>query len=229
MCGITSRRKAEKLILEGKVKVNGKTVKELSFKVDLKKDRVEVNGKLIRPQRKVYIILNKPPLYLTSLKDEGDKRSIIHLLRGVKERVFPVGRLDYNSEGLLLLTNDGELAHRVLHPSYKLPKTYLVLVEGKITKAKLERIRRGALLEDGFAHPEEVLIRKTYNSKTLLEITFTEGRKHLVKRYLGHFGHKVLRLKRIRIGPISLGNLKRGQLRYLTREEVRLLKESVGL
>ncbi len=229
LSGVTSRRKAEFLILEGKVKVNGEVVRDLAFRVDTDKDLVEVEGRPVKPQRKRYIALNKPCCYLTALEDR-EKKTIKELIKNIPERVYPVGRLDYNTEGLLLLTNDGELANRVLHPRYKLPKVYLALVSGTVSRRKLERIKAGARIEDGFAKPDSAEIVKTYREgNSLLRIVFHEGRKHIVKRYLAHFGHKVLKLKRVAIGPIELGNLPPGKWRDLTKSELGKLFRAVGL
>ncbi len=228
--GVASRRKAERLILEGRVRVNGELVRNLATRVDPAKDIVEVDGKIVKPQRKRYIILNKPCCYLTQLGSSPDGRKTIQeLIRDIPERVFPVGRLDYNTEGLLLLTNDGELANRILHPRYKLPKVYLALVEGKVSQDTLRRMKRGTELEDGYARPDNVRVVRYEGRSTLLEITFHEGRKHLVKRFLGNFGHKVKRLKRIAIGPIRLGKLSPGKWRDLNKGELALLFKAVGL
>lgn len=228
--GVASRRKAEKLILEGKVKVNGEVITNLATRVDPEKDIVEVEGKIVKPQRKRYIILNKPCCYLTQLGNSPDGRKTIQeLIKDIPERVFPVGRLDYNTEGLLLLTNDGELANRILHPRYKLPKVYLALVEGKVSMNTLKKMRKGIELEDGFAKPDDVKIVRYEGKDTLLEITFHEGRKHIVKRFLGTFGHKVKRLRRIAIGPIKLGKLSPGKWRDLNKGELALLFKAVGL
>ncbi|NPA32357.1 MAG: rRNA pseudouridine synthase [Aquificae bacterium] len=228
--GVTSRRKAEKLILSGKVKVNGKVVTELGTKIDPEKDVVEVEGKVVKPQRKRYIILNKPCCFLTQLgKSQDGRRTIEELIRDIPERVFPVGRLDYNTEGLLLLTNDGELANRVLHPRYKLPKVYLALVEGRVSPKTLKLMKRGTELEDGFAKPDDVRVVRYEGKDTLLEITFHEGRKHIVKRYLASFGHRVKRLKRVALGPIKLGKLSPGKWRELNRGELAQLFKAVGL
>lgn len=230
MCGVASRRKADQLILEGKVKVNGLVVKELGWKIDPERDVVEVDGKEVKPSRRRYIILHKPCCYLTSLGNaQGGKKTIKELIKDIPERVYPAGRLDYNAEGLLILTNDGELANRIMHPRYKLPKVYLVWTSGKVSKETLEAMRRGANLEDGFAKPDSVKLIKHLRDASLLEIVFHEGRKHIVKRFVSHFGHKVLRLKRVAIGPIKLGNLKPGQWRDMTKEEIDSLRKALHI
>ncbi len=229
LAGITSRRKAEFLILEGKIKVNGKVVRDLAFKVNPAQDEVEVFGRRVEPQRKRYIALNKPCCYLSALEDKN-KKTVKELVRGIPERVFPVGRLDYNTEGLLLLTNDGELANRILHPKYKLPKVYLAVVAGIVRDSTLREMRAGREIEDGFAKPDSLELLRTYrDNRSLLRIVFHEGRKHLVKRYLGNFGHRVLRLKRIAVGPIQLGNLPVGKWRDLSKRELKELFRAVGL
>ena len=230
MCGVTSRRKADQLILDGKVKVNGLVVKELGWKVDPKKDVVEVNNKVIKPKPYIYLILNKPCCYLTAIgEDKKGKKTISELLKDVPTRVFPAGRLDYNAEGLLILTNDGELANRIMHPRYKLPKTYHALVSGKVSQRVLQDMKRGANLEDGFAKPDDVKIIRYEGENTLVEIIFHEGRKHIVKRFLAYFGHKVLKLKRVSIGPIRLGKLPPGKWRYLRDDEIALLKKALSM
>ncbi len=230
MCGITSRRKAEQLILEGKVRVNGLVVKELGWRVDPERDVVEVDSRVVKPLKRRYIAFYKPCCYLTALGPaKGGKKTIEEFIKDIPERVYPAGRLDYNAEGLLLLTNDGELASRVMHPRYGLPKTYLVWVWGKVSQETLKKMEKGAQLEDGFAKPISVRLVKHEKNGSLVEVVFHEGRKHIVKRFVSHFGHKVLRLKRTSIGPISLGKLKPGQWRDLTGEEIRKLKKAVGL
>ena len=230
MCGVTSRRKADQLIKEGRVRVNGEVVRELGVKIDPEVDRVEVDGREVRPPPKKYIILNKPCCYLTQLgKSQSGKRTIEELIKDVPVRVFPVGRLDYNTEGLLLLTNDGELANRVLHPRYKLPKVYLALVKGKVSKNTLRRMKKGTELEDGFAKPDGVRIVRYEGENTLLEVVFHEGRKHIVKRFLASFGHPVIKLRRTALGPIKLGKLPPGKWRELSERELRQLFSAVGL
>ncbi len=230
MCGVASRRKADQLILEGRVKVNGLVVKGLGWRIDPQRDIVEVDGKEVKPPKYRYIVLYKPCCYLTALgKVKDGKRTLEELIRDIPERVYPAGRLDYNAEGLLLLTNDGELANRVMHPRFKLPKTYLVWVQSRVSKETLEEMKRGARLEDGFARPDSVRLIRHEADKSLLEVVFHEGRKHIVKRFMAHFGHKVLKLKRTAIGPVRLGNLKPGHWRELTPSELKALRKALRL
>ncbi len=230
MCGVASRRKAEELIRSGRVKVNDEVVRDLGVKVDPEIDRVEVDGREIRPPRRRYIALNKPAGYLTQLgKAPGGRRTLEDLLKDIPERVFPAGRLDYDTEGLLILTNDGELAHRILHPRYGLPKTYLALVKGRVSPQTVRRMLRGAELEDGFAKPDRLRVVRYEGKNTLLEVVFHEGRKHIVKRFLARFGHPVVKLRRTAVGPVKLGKLPPGKWRNLTAGELRALFAAVGL
>lgn len=230
MCGITSRRKAEELLLQGRVKVNGLVVKELGWRVDPEKDLVEVDGREVRPVAYRYVAFYKPCCYLSTLGTSPDgKKTIKELLKDIPQRLYPAGRLDYNAEGLLLLTNDGELAHRVMHPRHKLPKTYLVWVRGKVQGETLRLMTRGATLEDGFTKPDRVKLVKHQKDKSLLEVVFHEGRKHIVKRFISHFGHRVLKLKRVAIGPVELGDLRPGQWRDLSGQELKDLRRALGL
>jgi 23S rRNA pseudouridine2605 synthase len=225
--GITSRRKAEDLIFEGRVTVNGR-IATIGTKADPVKDHIKVNGKLlIRPEPKVYIILNKPKDVVTSLHDPEGRPTVKDFLKGVKYRVFPVGRLDYDSEGLLLLTNDGDFAHAVLHPSKKISKTYLVKVKGILDKEEIEKLKSGVRLRDGMTLPAKVKKIKRTENNSWLEMTIYEGKKRQIRRMLEKTGHDVLKLKRIRVDGLELGKLEPGTFRYLTPEERDKIKKEV--
>lgn len=229
-CGAASRRKADELIKSGQVSVNGEKLSELGVTIDTEKDTVELQGRVIRPEKKRYLILNKPKLFITALGEgEDDKNTIQELISDIPERVYPVGRLDYDVEGLLILTNDGELANRILHPRYELSKLYRASIKGKITTEKTLRMREGAKLEDGFAKPDSIKIIKSESDSSIVEIAFHEGRNHLVKRFFEEFGHSVQKLHRISVGPINLGGLQRGKWRELKAHEIVRLNKALGL
>ncbi len=229
MCGITSRRKADDLIKNGKVIINGHLVNELGYRVDTVNDRIEISGKSIRLEERRYLLLNKPKLYLTSLGEDKDgKRTIAELIKDVPERVYPVGRLDYDAEGLLILTNDGGLASRILHPRYELPKVYTALVNGRVSGKTLEEMVNGTLLEDGTANPDAIRLLRYEHKNSVLEIEFHEGRNRLVKRFFARFNYPVLKLKRIRIGPIKIGKLRKGSWRDMTESEISSLKKAIN-
>ncbi len=227
--GIASRRKAEGLILEGRVTVNGK-VATIGMKADPQRDHIKVDGKLLlRPEPKVYYLLYKPAGVVTTLYDPQGRPTVKDFLKRIPYRIYPVGRLDYHSEGLLLLTNDGELSHAILHPSKKIPKTYLVKVKGYVEEEGLKRLRKGIRLEDGPTSPARVRLVRYSEKNSWVEITIYEGRKRQVRRMFEKIGHPVLKLRRIAINGLRLGDLKPGELRQLTSEEIRLLKREVGL
>ncbi|MGB7292054.1 MAG: pseudouridine synthase [Thermodesulfobacteriota bacterium] len=229
MCGISSRRNADVLIASGKVKVNGVVVNELGYRIDTETDEVKVGRKTLGIEPKRYVLLNKPRFYLTALgKGEDDKKTIDELITDIPERVYPVGRLDYDTDGLLILTNDGELAHKILHPSYELSKVYRAIVKGKVNTDSLRRMRGGAELKDGYAIPDHIKVVKYDDKETVIEIALHEGRNRLVRRFLSEFGHPVLELKRISVGPIKLGDLPKGSWRYFTSDELDALKKAVG-
>lgn len=228
MCGVASRRKADELIESGGVKVNGRVVKELGRTIDTGSDRIEVLGNVLEPELKRYIMLYKPKLYITALGEGQDKkRTIEELIKGIPERVFPVGRLDYDAEGLIILTNDGELANKILHPRYEIPKVYRARVRGVIGKDTHTKMKAGTELEDGSAKPDWIKIIKNDGESTTLELSFHEGRNHLVKRFFAKFGHPVTQLTRMSVGPIRLGGLERGRWRELTVSELRMLERAL--
>lgn len=220
--GIASRRKSEELILSGKVEVNGEVVTELGTKANPEEDMITVNGKPIRSEKKVYLMLNKPKGVITSASDPEGRKIVSDYLKGVKERVYPVGRLDYDTEGLLILTNDGEFAHLLTHPKHHVPKTYLATVKGVPHGTALEKLKTGIMLDDGMTAPAEVEYKDvdTANNEAVISITIYEGRNRQVRRMFEAINHPVTRLKRISFGGILLQNLKRGLTRNLTKEEV---------
>jgi 23S rRNA pseudouridine2605 synthase len=218
--GVTSRRKAETLIVEGRVTVNGAVITELGSKADLERDHIKVDGKLLRaPRRMVYIALNKPVNFMTTVSDPEGRPTVMELLHGLKERVFPVGRLDYHSEGLLLFTNDGEFANGLTSASANIPKTYLVKVNGLLTPEQEEQFRHGVPMEGRMTAPAGLtMIRRAVNPWS--EVRLIEGRKNQIRVMFKHFGRLVEKLKRVKIGYLELGPLKPGELRHLTPEEI---------
>ena len=225
--GVASRRKAEELIRQGRVTVNGRVASEMGRKVDPARDHVKVDGRHLKPAApKAYVMLNKPRGVLTTLEGPGVEGRLTaqQFLRGVKQRVFPVGRLDYDAEGLLLLTNDGGLAQRLVHPRYHIPKTYLVKVKGVLDDAQIRTLESGVRLEDGLTSPALVRKARKTEENSWIELTIFEGRTHQVKRMLETVGHPVLKLKRLRFGPLKLGPLPPGEYRFLTDAEIHHLR-----
>lgn len=221
--GVASRRKADELILEGQVEVNGIAVTELGVKIDPLKDRLKVKGKQVKPPaEEVYYILNKPAGIITAASDVKVK-TVLDLVK-VPERVFPVGRLDKESRGLVLLTNDGELTYKILHPKFKYPKKYEVLIEGNLDEAAKDQLLSGIYLTEGKARISSLRVLKSMRDKQLLEVILKQGIKRQIRRMLLITGHKVLDLKRMAIGPIELGHLSKGNYRALTPAEVKKLK-----
>jgi len=225
--GVASRRQAEKIMTEGRVTVNGAVVTELGSKADLDHDHIKVDGKLLHaPKRLVYIALNKPNNTVTTVTDPEGRATVMDLLRGVKERVYPVGRLDYHSEGLLLLTNDGDLANRIMSAHTHLAKTYVVKVTGELSTENAEKFRNGVPIMGRRTLAAGLkLVHRAENP--WYEVKLFEGRNNQIRLMFKHFGLLVEKLKRVRIGPLELGALKPGEFRHLSEDEIRKLKHAV--
>jgi 23S rRNA pseudouridine2605 synthase len=228
--GISSRRKAEEYIRHGLVTVNGETVMTLGTKVDPLHDHIKVNGRHLKSKLPdMFVMLNKPVGYLSTLHDPDGRPTIKQLMPKPSLRLFPVGRLDFDSEGLLLLTNNGDIAQACLHPTHHVQKTYLVKVKGVLEDIHLQQLRRGIALEGGQTAPAKVKKAGKLQANSWIEITIHEGRKHQVKRMFDHIGHPVIRLKRIQFGPLNLGKLLPGKTRYLTDNEANDLRHLLAL
>ncbi len=227
--GIASRRKAEEYILAGRVTVNGQVVTRLGTKADPERDDIRVDGRRIKlPSRYVYLALYKPRNCLTTVRDPLGRPTVMDFVRDIKERIFPVGRLDYHSEGLLLMTNDGDFAARLISPSTKIERTYLVKVNGLLTPEQEEEFRRGVPLFGRRTGPAKLrLVRRARNP--WYEVTITETRQNQIRLMFLHFGRLVEKLRRVRIGFLSLGKLKPGQYRFLTPAEVERFRKLLGL
>jgi len=228
--GIASRRASEELIAEGRVEVNGEPVTEQGRRVDPEHDEIRVDGSRIPTARRhVYTVLNKPRGVVSTMDDPEGRATLTDYIDRRNVRLFHVGRLDTDSEGLIILTNDGEFAHRLAHPSYEVPKTYVAEVLGQIDAHTLTRIQRGITLEDGPVRPDRVKLVQTLPDASLLQLTLHEGRNRVVRRMMEAFGHPVNRLTRTAIGPVRLGRLAPGEMRDLTRDELGDLLDLVGL
>lgn len=222
--GIASRRSAELLITSGRVTVNEITVTELGSKADPAKDRILVDGKpLTFPEKKIYLLLNKPAGYVTTLRDPEGRPIVTDLIKEIKERLFPVGRLDFNTEGLLLLTNDGNWANTLAHPRHEVAKEYHVKVRGEVTADTLSKLSNGVKLDDGWTAPAKVELLKVVGKNSWISITIHEGRYRQVRRMCETVGLLVARLTRTKYGELSIGLLKPGEYRYLTMDEVRAI------
>ncbi|MGL5348788.1 MAG: pseudouridine synthase [Peptostreptococcaceae bacterium] len=226
-CGIASRRKAEEIILDKRVTVNGKIVEELSFNVDENNDIVEIDGERIGlNEEPVYIVLNKPEGYITTVKDQFDRPSVLDLVSDIKERVYPIGRLDYETSGLLILTNDGDLTYKLTHPKHEVDKTYMAIVKGIPTEDELNNFKEGLYIEDYKTAPAKIKVVKQEEEKnySICQIKIHEGRNRQVRKMCRAINHPVLRLRRVAMGDITLKDTEVGKYRHLTKEEVEYLK-----
>ena len=223
--GISSRRAAEDLIRQGQVTVNGQVVATLGTCINPAIDHVKVNGRhLNMAEPEAFVLLNKPPGFVTTMKDPFGRKTIADLLERIKVRVFPVGRLDYDAEGLLLLTNNGRVAQACLHPRYHVPKTYLIKVSGVFNDEQIKMLKKGVKLEDGITFPADVKKSGKAKANSWLEITIHEGKKHQIKRMVEACGHRIMRIKRIRFGPLQLKDLPLGSCRFATDAEANALR-----
>lgn len=222
--GFGSRRKCEDLITAGEVEVDGRVVTELGTKVDPETQRIKCRGRLVRAPRKLYFMLHKPAGYISSTRDERGRKTVMEFFRHLRERVYPIGRLDKDSEGLLLFTNDGELTNLLTHPRYQVERVYYVVLRGRLEDAVKARIERGVWLAEGKTGPARIRVKKLLTEETVLDITIKEGLNREVRRIFAKFGLKVRRLKRIQIGPLTLGSLSLGAIRPLTPDEARELR-----
>jgi 23S rRNA pseudouridine2605 synthase len=226
--GITSRRKAEQIILEGRVSVNGKPVSKLGSKADLEHDQVRVDGRLLtRATESVYLLLNKPVGYVSTVSDPQGRPTVVSLARGIKQRVYPVGRLDYHSSGLMILTNDGELANFLMSRASAVPRSYHVKLEGRPEAADIAKLESGIALDGRRTEPCHIR-SLGQEAKPWYEITLVEGRYHQVRRMFERIGKGVVKLKRVRIAFLTDKDLAPGQIRHLTRAEVARLKNWKG-
>jgi 23S rRNA pseudouridine2605 synthase len=226
--GITSRRKAEEMITEGRVKVNGDTVRELGTKVS-PKDRIEVDGVQVQREQPVYFLMYKPSGVITAVSDDKGRKTVADYFKDiVEERVFPVGRLDYDTTGVLLMTNDGEFANVLMHPKYKVEKTYIAKVKGIPLREQLKKLERGVILEDGKTAPakSKLLSMDKKKQTAIIELTISEGKNRQVRRMFEHIGHPVQKLKREKYAFLDVRGLNPGEFRELTPHEVKLLRNA---
>lgn len=225
-CGVASRRQAEELILEGRVRVNDRVVETLGTKIDPEKDRVSVGRKRVFPKKQGVILFHKPREVVTTLKDPGGRRTVADFLSREEKGFFPVGRLDYHSTGLVILTNDGELSQCLAHPRFEMERIYKVRVAGRLNEKTLKRLERGVKLSDGRA-AAQVKIEKEDEKTSWLEVRIAIGRNRVVRRMMEHVGHPVLKLHRTKHGPVSLGKLRSGEMLRLTDAQYARLKDKV--
>lgn len=227
--GVASRRRSEELILQGRVEVNGKVVTVPGTKIN-GTEIIKVDGRIIKPEKnKVYVLLNKPVGYISTARDQFDRKTVIDLVSNVKERIYPVGRLDYDTSGLILLTNDGELANRMTHPKHEVPKVYRAIINGALSNDEISKLQSGVIIEDYMTAPATVRVINKDEKNSTVEITIHEGRNRQVRKMFEAVGHVVLRLKRIAIGPITIDGLEEGKWRRLDQKELTALKKLTGI
>jgi 23S rRNA pseudouridine2605 synthase len=223
-CGIASRRACDEIIRQGRVRVNNKTVTELGVDVDEIKDRISVDGKRVQVKRATYIMLHKPKGYVTTVKDEKGRKTVMELV-DIDKRVYPVGRLDYDTEGLLILTNDGDLTFKLTHPRHEVYKTYVARIDGQMSENELKALKDGVEIDGEKTAPANVSVLEFdgENNKSRVELSIREGKNHQVKKMFEAVGKNVLFLKRTKMGEISLGGLSRGKWRFLNDKEIAYL------
>lgn len=226
ICGVASRRQSEELIKSGKIKVNDKIVTQMGCEIDVDKDEVKFNDTIIIKEEKIYILLNKPEGYISTVNDQFNRKSILDLLDEVKCRIYPVGRLDYNSCGLLLLTNDGDLAYKLTHPKNHVEKTYIVKIIGRISEINKEKFESGLVIDGYLTKPTKLKIIDSNDDFSIIKITLYEGRNRQIRKMLQQLGYEVASLERIKIGSLEDKNLKKGEYRFLTEKEIELLRSN---
>ena len=227
--GVASRRKCEELIAQGKVEINGQIVTAQGTKVT-GEETIKVDGREIRQeQKKVYILLNKPVGYISTAKDEFSRKTVLDLVDTVKERVYPVGRLDYDTSGLLLLTNDGELANKLTHPKHEIPKVYRAMIQGEISEEDVNSLQSGITIEEYKTAPAKVHVIDPGKKESIIEITIHEGKNRQIRKMFEVLGYIVLRLKRVAIGPLVIEGIDEGNWRYLRKKEIDSLRKAAGL
>ncbi len=223
--GVASRRASEELIKKGRVKMNGKFVYQPATLVNPEKDQVYVSGRKISlPSEKIYLLLNKPMGCVSTCSDDKGRRTVLDYIKGIDQRIYPIGRLDFITEGLLLLTNDGELANKLTHPSHEVTKRYYVVVDSYLSPEETNALQRGVHIEGGKTAPARVKVMKASPERTEFTVTIHEGRNRQVRRMLETMGKKVVFLKRISVGDLNLGDLKKGEYRLLNEDEIAYLK-----
>ena len=229
LCGVAARRKSDTIIQNGEVLVNDVLEIKPQTLINPDKDIVKFNGEILTPQIFEYYIMNKPRFCLTSMSKTEKKKTILDYLPNTSIKIFPIGRLDFDTEGLLLLTNDGDFAHKISHPSFMITKTYICHLRGKVSQALIKKMRLGANLSDGFLKPNKITLVKNCIDESIIKITIHEGRNHIVKNFFKYYAKKVNKLKRISIGCINLGELETGKTSKLDYNEVMNLKKQIQI